>query len=521
MFNRIHSLCVVGALASVAAGCTGFRHAWHARWDRDVCVNAGPTSPSGTVWLDQAPACQPDRLSTLPPPVASTPLAPSEPPVAPALPAPSEPASPSAVPPADPEVAAREALAALGARLTTDASGTLLSIDLAESAATDDTLLHVGRFSRVRQLNLRGTTVTDAGLASLSALADLEFLGLTGTRVTDAGLTDLRHFTRLRFLTLGQTHVTDAGVPALGRMGRLEGLNLKGSQVTPAGTAELRKLLPACKLISPAGDGSDLSNTSRSLTPATPNRTPLSGSSASTSDAAELFDSREERSPAPRPFPRRTGPGDALSPRHLPEDPFLEDDVPQSRRRDDLPPPSTDPQTRLMDILRDKLEDPAVLRAIADVYLSQDRPHDAVPLLAALVERSPTDRELRFRLAVARAKSGDFHTAHADFARIFGAAAADYNIGVLLFEAGQRDASVEWFQRALRTDPQLWQAREWLAVLVPPTPDDRREVTAPLLTDEQIHGLLRELIKTESLHTSPAMGASSPAVGASHESVLR
>jgi hypothetical protein len=415
-------------------------------------------------------------------------------------------------------------LGTLGARLTTDESGSVVAIDLAETAATDDTLSQLVQFSQLRQLNLRATAITDAGLASLSELTRLEFLGLTATGVTDAGLAELRGLTQLRFLTLGQTRITDAGLPTLARMTQLEGLNLKGTKVTASGAIELQKRLPACKLIPPAGDGSAVPDQGRSLPPSGPAPAADREVPPADSDPKQLFDAVEERRAVPRTFPREARPIDSVSPRRLPEDPFRSDaHAPQSRAVEGTSSPPEDPQARLIEILRDKLEDPTVLCAIADVYLSQDCPQDAVPLLAAVVAQYPANRDLRFQLAVARARCGDYNAAHADFALLFGAAAADYNIGVLLFESGQREASIEWFERALWADPQLWQARDWLAVLVPRTaPAERREARSPLLSDEQIHGLLRELITSESFRSSgdlPRM--SSSAVGAAHEAAGR
>lgn len=516
--NTTRALYLAGMLAVAASGCSGLRPAWQDRFHRTVRVDSGPAVHSGTARLDD-PSHHPDRLSTALPPVASPPLAPSVSPAAPALPAPADSPSPPADSPIDPVLAARDVLATLGARLTTDESGSLVAIDLADTPATDDTLRHLVQFPELRQLNLRATAITDVGLASLSELHRLEFLGLTGTGVTDAGLAELRGLTRLRFLTLGQTQVSDAGLPTLARMTQLEGLNLKGTKVTVGGAAGLQQRLPACKVIPPAGDGSANPDAGRSLRPIRP----APGVPPTDSDPMQLFDAVEERSAVPRTFPREAGRLNPVSPRRALEDPFRSDGVvPPSRAVEDLPAPA-DPQSRLMDILRHKLEDPAVLRAIADVYLAQDRPQDAVPLLAAVIARSPADRDVRFQLAVARARCGDYNAAHADFALLFGAAAADYNIGVLLFESGEREASIEWFERALWTDPQLWQARDWLAVLVPRTaPRERRESRSTVLSEEQIHGLLRELITSESFRSSGELPRMSPsAVGAAHESAGR
>lgn len=52
----------------------------------------------------------------------------------------------------------------------------------------DETLELLWTFTRLKQLNLRGSEVTDKGLLALIQLEHLERLDVSGTRVTDAGI---------------------------------------------------------------------------------------------------------------------------------------------------------------------------------------------------------------------------------------------------------------------------------------------------------------------------------------------
>ena len=88
-------------------------------------------------------------------------------------------------------------------------------VNLLSKQATDVTLGHVCRLTRVRMLNLTHTQVTDAGLAHLKGLTSLERLWLNDTQVTDAGMRHLLGLTRLQDLELADTKITDAGVAKL------------------------------------------------------------------------------------------------------------------------------------------------------------------------------------------------------------------------------------------------------------------------------------------------------------------
>jgi hypothetical protein len=75
------------------------------------------------------------------------------------------------------------------------------------STATDATLAHVGRLTRLQGLYLNSPHVSDAGLAHLKGLTDLSEVVLNCTQISDAGLVHLRGLTNLSVLWLVGTHV--------------------------------------------------------------------------------------------------------------------------------------------------------------------------------------------------------------------------------------------------------------------------------------------------------------------------
>jgi hypothetical protein len=409
----------------------------------------------------------------------------------------SEPSTPASEVPGDADARRLSVLADLksaGARVSADESGQIIAVDLAQTSVTDVDLVSLTQLPQLRELNLRETLVSDAGVATVARLSDLEFLGLTGTLVTDAGLVHLPALHRLRFLTLGHTIITDAGLDVLAGCERLEALNLKGTAVTAEGIARFQEVRPDCRVVA---DVIDADAEAEGADPAAENADtilPPDVPGADGTDDVSFPEGRLQRFGIPLP----PGEGDlpANSARPLPEDdPFqssaaVDGDKPDGVRRGDFSrnASSGDAQERLMLILRDRLEDPDVLRAIADVYAAQDKWQDARKVLQAAVERVPGSRRLNFELAVVEARCGDYVSALSHFERSVGSAQAHYNLGVLLHEAGMTEASVYEFRQALQHDPRLTQAREWLVYLN--GRGEREDRAAPVLSDDEIRSLI-------------------------------
>ena len=109
--------------------------------------------------------------------------------------------------------------------------------------ATDETLVSVGRLTRLERLDLEGTSIGDAGLAHLTGLTNLVSLYINNTQVSDAGLEHLKGLTTLEILALDYTKVTGKGMVHLKGLTRLSKLSLDHTQVTDAGLAQLNRLM--------------------------------------------------------------------------------------------------------------------------------------------------------------------------------------------------------------------------------------------------------------------------------------
>jgi hypothetical protein len=468
--KRLRSLLLIALLATLVAGCNALRLRPGDRLGACDPADSQHNAP-GVARLDTLGTPAAGSPSGAEPRASSNATPPRDSAAKPVGSSTAEPSPEARVPdelPPDPRIAARALLDDLGARISADESGEIVSIDLAETGVTDADLQQVAVFSRVRELNLRGTVVSDAGLEALRGLAQIEFLGLTGTQVTDAGLPQLDRLDRLRFLTLGRTAVSDAGVSTIGEWKQLEGLNVKATRVTDNGAARLQRKLPKCRVIvdAPATDGRNSAPELRPMPERQGQLETLPGSGGTT------------------PRPGKSGDGTQEQGRF-----DFEEDLSRSNTTPPGAAAQLDPRERLMLILREKLEDPAVLRAIAEVQLSQQQPQEARRLLAAAVDRAPEDRDLRYVLAVTHARCDDFDAAYREFVPAVGEAAAHYNLGVLLHEAGEHELSIREFQRALRCDPGLASAREWLVALTRPAAVTDGTVSH-LLSDDEIRSLI-------------------------------
>jgi hypothetical protein len=106
---------------------------------------------------------------------------------------------------------------------------------------TDAGIRHLAKLSRLRHLDLRGTSITDRGLESLSALSGLETVSLAWTRITDAGATHLAGCSHLVGVNLQGTSTGDGWLRALAGKPLLCQLR-SGNEVTDAGLASLHEI---------------------------------------------------------------------------------------------------------------------------------------------------------------------------------------------------------------------------------------------------------------------------------------
>jgi hypothetical protein len=75
----------------------------------------------------------------------------------------------------------------------------------------DHAVMAIAGLKHVESLDLNNTAITDDGLTSVATLTDLSLLDLEGTKITDSGLLKLRRLKNLGVLNVEKTGITDAG----------------------------------------------------------------------------------------------------------------------------------------------------------------------------------------------------------------------------------------------------------------------------------------------------------------------
>ncbi|MBI2823552.1 MAG: tetratricopeptide repeat protein [Planctomycetia bacterium] len=121
-------------------------------------------------------------------------------------------------------------------------------------------------------------------------------------------------------------------------------------------------------------------------------------------------------------------------------------------------------------------------------YARQGEYRSALVYLNKAVELKP-DRDLyRNNIAKVLVQQGRVDEAIAHVTAVYGEPAAHYNVGLMLHQQGEREAAAEQFAIALEQNPNLDQARQWLAEMNHAVPVPRQQVAARQPAAEQEAG---------------------------------
>ena len=138
---------------------------------------------------------------------------------------------------------AAERLLELGARLTKNDQGVVVTIDLDSVWLADSDVSLLSAFPQLGRLSLSHTRITDLGAQRLRSLKSLQDLDLSFVqRFTDAGVASLRDMHGLRRLALRGTPVTSRILPAIAKLTELEDLDLSYTHVSDENFDELLSL---------------------------------------------------------------------------------------------------------------------------------------------------------------------------------------------------------------------------------------------------------------------------------------
>jgi internalin A len=115
------------------------------------------------------------------------------------------------------------------------------NLQLGETLLGDEALRTIGTFTKLTDLDARSPNVTDAGLMHLKNLK-LHWLALGSDKVTGPGLAALRDMTDVDCLWLDGTRIDDASLDHLAGLKKLQHFGICKTRVTDAGLAKLTGL---------------------------------------------------------------------------------------------------------------------------------------------------------------------------------------------------------------------------------------------------------------------------------------
>ena len=122
-------------------------------------------------------------------------------------------------------------------------------LSLRDTRITDKSLLQLAPLTRRTYLDLARTRSTNAAAPGLAKLTNLVTLNLAYADLNDAGMAPLAALTNLQTLILDSTLITDDSAPLLAKLSKLQTLDLYHSLITAPALAELKRALPAARII--------------------------------------------------------------------------------------------------------------------------------------------------------------------------------------------------------------------------------------------------------------------------------
>ena len=95
-------------------------------------------------------------------------------------------------------------------------------------------------------------------------------------------------------------------------------------------------------------------------------------------------------------------------------------------------------------------------------YARQSRLDEAVPAMTRAIQLAPTNARYRNNIATMLVDQGNLREAYDQLRQVHDEAASYYNLGYLLNKKGQTRAAIQHFSLALRADPSMLPAQQWI-----------------------------------------------------------
>lgn len=135
-------------------------------------------------------------------------------------------------------------------------------------------------------------------------------------------------------------------------------------------------------------------------------------------------------------------------------------------------------EEQLLTLSKELPDNIAVARELARLYSSREEWPRAISVLNAIADRHPEDQPVQYELGVAYARAGQIDTALPHLTFAVGEAAAKYNVGYLLHEAGNDAEAISWFEQSLKAHPDERTSQQCRRMLTQLTVSDEMPVAA-------------------------------------------
>jgi len=152
------------------------------------------------------------------------------------------------------------------------------------------------------------------------------------------------------------------------------------------------------------------------------------------------------------------------------------------------------------------------LSGLGQCNASQKKWAEAADSLTKASQGLPEDKAIRHQLAIALVHTGDLAAAHLHFTQSVGAAAAHYNIALILKDDGRLQAAEAQLELALRKDPKMKDAELWLTeIRKSQNATDQAKLQGPSIIEPRVtQTAYRDLGPMGTVEIERAVGVASP-----------
>jgi Leucine-rich repeat (LRR) protein len=124
----------------------------------------------------------------------------------------------------------------LGGKVTRDAKGNVVAVNLRGTWVSDVELIDIVRLPSLERLDLSHTRITDEGMLNLKSATGIRELSLYyAEQVTDQGMNAIKNWKQLKRLNLRGTRIANGTLEILSHLPQLEALDIANTQVTDNG----------------------------------------------------------------------------------------------------------------------------------------------------------------------------------------------------------------------------------------------------------------------------------------------